>query len=144
MQLREMTAEDIKELAELYKQFWNEESITEKMREKFTDLKTNDNYIYLSAFIQGNLVGSILGIVCESLYGECEPFLVIEDFIVDENYRQQGIGSALIEELEERAKKQGCTHIILVTEKERKGAIRFYETAGYKKGQHQGFKKSLE
>ena len=62
---------------------------------------------------------------------------------MDKNYRQQGIGTALLEELEKRAKQKGCSHVILVTEKERKGAIRFYESVGFKKGKHQGFKKKL-
>ena len=144
MQIREMNVEDIEELAELYKQFWDEESKVKKMRNKFAELKNNDHYIYLSAVKDEKLVGSMLGIICKSLYGECAPFLVIEDFIVDKDYRQQGVGSALMEEMEDYAAKRDCTHILLVTERERKGAIKFYESCGFQKGTHQGFKKKIE
>ena len=138
-----MVSGDIEDLAELYRQFWDEKSEIENMQNIFKELEDNDHYIQLSALKEGNLVGSILGIVCESLYGKCEPFLVIEDFIVDKNYRHQGIGTALIEELEKRVKQKGCSYVILVTEKERKGAISFYESVGFKKGKHQGFKKKI-
>ena len=89
----------------MYRQFWGEESSLEKMHEKFQELKDNQNYIFLSVLEDNQLVGSILGIICEELYGQCQPFMVIEDFIVDENHRQQGIGTALINKMEDYAKE---------------------------------------
>ena len=113
------------------------------MHKKFQELKDNPNYIFLSALEDNQLVSSILGIVCEELYGQCQPFMVIEDFIVDKDCRQQGIGTALINKMEEYAKERGCSNIVFVTETERTGAIKFYESVGFTADTHQGFKKSL-
>lgn len=66
--------------------------LIELMESKFIDLQENPNYIFLSALEENHLIGSVLGIICEELYGECKPFLLIEDLIVDQKYRRKGIG----------------------------------------------------
>jgi ribosomal protein S18 acetylase RimI-like enzyme len=73
-----------------------------------------------------------MGVICEELYGDCKPFLVLENMIVDETYRNQGVGKALVSELEKIATKRNCTQVILVTESNRIDACKFYESAGYK------------
>lgn len=47
-----------------------------------------------------------MGVICEELYGDCRPFLVLENMIIDKSYRKKGIGKALISELEEVATKK--------------------------------------
>ena len=60
-----------------------------------------------------------MGIVCDELYGECNPFLVMEDLVVDKGYRKIGIGRALMIELEKFAKEWNCIQILFVTESDR-------------------------
>ncbi len=144
MIIRKMIDKDIDELPGLYRQFWGEESSIEKMRDTFNKLKTNPDYIFLSAVVDNQLVGTVLGIICRELYGECKPFMVIEDFIVDENFRRMGIGRKLMNEIEKIAQKNNCVNIILVTERDRVEAISFYEAVGFNSNTHKGFKKSLK
>jgi hypothetical protein len=33
-----------------------------------------------------------MGILCEELYGQCRPFMAVEDVIVDQAHRRRGIG----------------------------------------------------
>jgi ribosomal protein S18 acetylase RimI-like enzyme len=84
-----------------------------------------------------------MGVLCEELYGECKPFMVVEDVVVDRNRRRTGVGSALMRELERCAVERGCDYIIFVTESEREEAQRFYESLGYPIDSHKGFKKRL-
>lgn len=130
-------------LVKLYESFWGERSDKQKMAKKFTDLKKNPNYIFLCAVKDNIVVGTIQGIICEELYGECEPFLVMDNFVVDASFRKQGIGKKLIKALEEIAKNKNCTQILFITETDRQDTIRFYESVGYKSDTHKGFKKSL-
>ena len=95
MIIRGMIAEDIPQLAQLYKQFWDEESSLENM-------------------------------------------------IVDNRYRNKGVGKALITELEKKAFEHNCSQIILVTETDRIDACKFYESAGYNPNSYKGFKKKLK
>ncbi len=92
MIIREMITDDIPQLEQLYRQFWNAESCAETMNRQFTKLQKKDNYIFISAIENNKLFGSVMGILCEELYGDCKPFLVLENMIVDKNYRNKGIG----------------------------------------------------
>ena len=143
MEIGRLTEGDLTALAGLYKQFWGEDSCLERMRETFGRLKDDPRYIFLAAWSESRLVGSVLGIVCEELYGECVPFMVVEDVIVDTGRRRGGIGTALMCELEKQAVESNCGYIIFVTESERTDAHRFYASLGYKPDAYKGFKKRL-
>lgn len=143
MEIRELIEDDLSGLAGLYKQFWGQESSLEKMRRTFQRLKRNQNYIFLMAEHQNRLVGSVMGVICEELYGDCKPFMVVEDVIVDKQQRRGNIGSSLMHELEKIAVERCCSYIIFVTESERKEAHKFYESLGYRSDAHKGFKKRL-
>jgi len=80
--------------------------------------------------------------VCDELYGDCLPFLVIENMIVDRGARRMGVGKALLNELEKRARERQCSQMILVTERNRTDACGFYESYGFSKD-HKGYKKKL-
>lgn len=82
MVIREMIAEDIPKLAQLYKQFWNEESLVEIMHEQFIKFQKNNSHILISAIENNKLIGSVMGVICEELYGDCKAFLVLENMIV--------------------------------------------------------------
>lgn len=144
MEISELTESDLEPLAGLYKQFWGEASSLEKMQATFRRLSKNPYYIFLGAKQEGDLVGSVMGIVCEELYGECKPFMLIEDVIVDKSQRRKGVGSRLMRELERRAIDHGCAYIIFVTEQNRTGAHRFYRALGYGSDAYKGFKKRFE
>lgn len=143
MIVRNMKARDLPQLATLYEQFWGEPSYPMKMQEQLEKMECMGTHIVLSAEEDGRLLGSVMGIVCEELYGDCRPFLVIENMIVDKEYRRVGVGRMLLAELERQAKKRGCTQMILVTEKSRRDACGFYESVGFEPDKHTGYKKKL-
>ena len=143
MIIRDLQFEDIESLSKLYFQFWNEDSDIHKMKDKFKQLRNSDSYILLCAEENNALIGSLMGIICEELYGDCKPFLLVENMVVDGTQRKKGIGRALFVELEKRAKSKGCTQIILVTETERKDACGFYESIGFHPTANKGYKKKL-
>jgi len=143
MNIREMVREDIPQLAQLYQQFWGEESCVDTMEEKFIQFQEAGSHILLSAIENTRLIGSVMGVICEELYGDCKSFLVLENMIVDQEYRNRGIGTALISEIERRAADK-CSQIILVTESSRIDACNFYESVGFKAEAHKGFKKKLK
>ena len=141
---REIITDDIPQLALLYKQFWGEESCVEAMYIKFNQVSKLGSHIFICALENNQLIGSVTGVICEEIYGDCRPFMVLENMIVDEKYRNQGIGKALIFELEKVASNKNCTQIILVTESNRIDACEFYESVGYNPDSHKGFKKKLK
>lgn len=141
--IRELKADDLPWLARLYKQFWGEDSDTERMRKTFESLRRAPSYVFLVAESRGQLVGTVRGVVCSSLYGNCQPFMVVDDVIVDADWRRQGIASRLLWSLEQLAISSDCESINFVTERERTGAQRFYSSMGYALEAYVGFKKRL-
>lgn len=142
MVIRELKKADLPALAGLYRQFWNEQSDIGKMEAAFDRITAAETHILLCAEENGRLTGSVMGVVCAELYGDCRPFLVIENMIVDGDSRRGGVGKALLAALERRAKARNCTQMILVTEKDRLDAGAFYEAYGFQKNTT-GYKKKL-
>ena len=142
MFIRRTELEDMNQLSILYQQFWNELSDVNKMQEQFVKMKNSDMHILLSALEDNKLIGSVMGIICEELYGKCDPFLLVENMIVDKNSRRKGVGRALLTELEKIAKEKNCTQMILVTESDRFDACGFYEAYGFSQN-NKGYKKKL-
>ncbi len=143
MEIKNLSEDDLPSLAKLYELFRNEQSSVEKMQSTFVRLRDNPNYILLAAKQDGRLIGSVMGVVCDELYGECKPFMVVEDVVVDNNHRRKGAGSLMMKELERRAIEKCCTYIILITEQARKTAHAFYKSLGFDGDVYKGFKKRL-
>ena len=144
MKIRKMIKEDIPQLEILYRLYWNEKSDIEKMKEKFDEINKREDYILLSAEENNKLTDSVMGIVCQELYGPCKPFLVVENLVVAKDAQRKGVGKALMAEIEKFAKKQDCRQIILVTESDREDALSFYPAIGFPKGTNSGFKKKIK
>lgn len=116
----------------------------EKMGDVFRRLERDPNYILLGVRNEGTLAGSAMGILCEELYGQCRPFMVVEDVIVDRAHRRRGVASLLMRVMEEQAAANNCSYIMLVTDSSRLEAHGFYESLGYHPEKYRGFKKYLD
>ena len=143
LKIRRIRKNALGALAKLYEGFWNETSSLRKMEKAFDKIRKNRNQIILNAFDKNKLIGTLLAVICEELYGNCNPFAVIEDFIVDKSYRRQGVGRALMEKAEEILRTRKCNNVLLITERNRKDANGFYQSLGFPTGIHVGYKKPL-
>ena len=143
MEIMDLTKKDLSSLAELFRQFWDETSAVEKMAVMFERISKDPNYLLLAAKQDDMLVGFCMGIICQTLYGDCSPFMVIEDFIVEKEHHRTGVGTALMTAAEQHAMCHGCSQVIFVTENNRKDAHNFYASQGYSPDTHKGFKKQL-
>lgn len=56
---------------------------------------------------------------------------IVEDVVVDSEYRQKGIGRQLMEKLLEEARHQSLDGILLFSGHHRKPAIRLYQSLGF-------------
>ncbi len=143
MEIRPMQRKDLSQLADLYRQFWGEESNLEIMNRQFDRLAADDTHLLLCAVEGEHLLGSVTGILCEDLYGDCRPFLLVENMVVDQNCRRKGIGRLLLAALEKQAKRRSCVQMLRVTEAARQDACAFYEAYGFQRD-HKGYKKRID
>lgn len=138
------TLEDKTRLAELYEQLASRPSILDKLEEELQNVLSRPEYrLVVARDEKGKTVGTAMGVICQDLVGECKPFMVIENVVVDKAARGGGIGRSIMQDLESHASKQGCGYIIFVSGAERVEAHRFYASMGYELGRARGFKKIL-
>ncbi|SHN56246.1 GNAT family N-acetyltransferase [Desulfovibrio litoralis] len=142
MKIEKANLSDVEELSSLYYQLTKKYPEHNKMKPIFDLISKDKNYYLLVALNQENkAVGTAMGVICYDLIDLCAPFMLIENVVVSESYRGQGIGKMLMLELEAIAYSNKCALIILVSGNARKEAHTFYENLGYP--MVKGFKKKL-
>jgi GNAT superfamily N-acetyltransferase len=135
---------DLKQLAGLSRELCGREANMTCLKDSLAKILGNPDYILIGAKDdQQRLIGSVMGIVCSDIVGDCRPFVVLENLIVSEKARGLGIGKMLVNYIEERARERNCYYIMFTSLAKRKQAHRFYESIGYAKGVVEGFKKYL-
>lgn len=76
--------------------------------------------------------GTIVGAACLGLYRVPTGLrAVIEDVIVDESARRQGVGEALVRRLLEIARQRGAGSVSLTSNPRREAANRLYQRLGF-------------
>ncbi len=144
MKIGPIQESELADLASLQKELINEEPNLNKMHQLFPIILQDPNYYLLGARKEGHLVGSLIAIVCHDLFGECIPYMIVENVIVAEETRKQGIGTRLMEKSEAIASERGCRYIMIVSAAERTKATAFYHGLGYNSENYRGFKKFLK
>jgi predicted N-acetyltransferase YhbS len=135
--------EDLQGLKELYEDAFGGKTDFELMTETFNNIKTDPNHLILVAKTDNKVVGSVLGVICHELIGNCSPFMVLEDVAVLSTFRRKGIAKKLMLQIEEQAKQNGCNMILFVSSIHREGAHKLYESLGYGTDKVNGYRKRL-
>jgi ribosomal protein S18 acetylase RimI-like enzyme len=96
----------------------------------------------LVAEVRRKIAGTLVLVVVPNLSHRATPYAIIENVVVDERHRSQGIGEALIAAAIEEARNAGCYKVTLTSNKRRKDAHRFYERLGFART-HEAFRIDL-
>ena len=139
MEIRFVTEQNAKQLQELLVQLGDEKGNLSKLKETIRNLEKNKDYGLFGAFEGEQLIGSVMGVCCQDVYGDCRKFIVIENVIVDQNYHGKGVAKQLFETMEHWSKERDCYYAILVSGIIRERAHHFYKKMGYAK--EVGFRK---
>ncbi|MBT4277936.1 GNAT family N-acetyltransferase [Candidatus Falkowbacteria bacterium] len=125
MQIRKIQKEDKKEVESLFAQ------LTEKQVDLDIDfLISSDNCHCLILEDNKKIIGTAtLGVYVSPIKGETG---VVEDVVVYENYRGQGLGRKIMQELIKVAKEKNIQQITLTSNPKRIPARKLYESLGFK------------
>ena len=85
-----------------------------------------DPDLFLLAEVKGKVVGTVLG-------GFDGRRGMMYHLAVSPRFREKGIGSVLVDELERRLRAKGCIRYYLLVTRENHEAIQFYEGRGWKR-----------
>lgn len=109
-----------------------------KAENLFTRVLLDPNQQTLVAQVYGEVVGTVVLAVLPNLAHGGAPYAVVENVVVDEEYRSDGVGRALMEEAMRRARAAGAYKLTLSTNLSREGAHEFYRKLGFEET-HVGF-----
>lgn len=130
-QIRRCTNGDFEQVTSLLVQLWPKKvQNLSKLRGVYERALGVTNQRYVCAIEGGSLVGFASLSIKNSLWEE-GPLANIDEFVVDEEARGQGVGTALLEHMIDFARKSGCTRIELDSAFHRTEAHAFYEHKGF-------------
>lgn len=68
----------------------------------------------------------------------------LDDFIIDDNYQGQGLGSRLMQAVLTKAKKRGAAYLEFTSNPTRVGANKFYQKLGFEKRNTNTYRQNIE
>lgn len=139
--IRDARAEDAGALAALIGQL-GYQTTQEAVSKRLASLRASDADRLVVAELNGHVVG-LAGLHVSLSIEYDEPAAKLSAIVVDERYRRQGVGEALIAEVEAEARRRGCCLIFLTTAERRKDARAFYRRIGFEETGRR-FAKSLD
>ena len=145
--VRAATEDDITRILELYRQLVITTSQAEQRQNPslddcqrvFAEISASPSHELLVAEDRGEVVGTLVLLIVPNLSHGARPWALVENIIVNEQYRRQGIGRLLMNYAVGKAKEAGCYKIELSSNKRRKGAHKFYRSMGFELSAH-GFR----
>ena len=134
LEIKKASTGDLPHILKLYAQIDNKDvlSIDDAIR-IFDKLKTYPNYSLYVAKIIDNVIGTFELLIMDNLAHKGCPSGVVEDVVVDENYRSMGIGKIMMEFAKDICQKNGCYKLTLSSNINRDRAHKFYESLGFVK-----------
>ena len=145
MEFRTLTASDLKSLLELYKQLDAEDELSPAGSEAvWKEIEENGNIQYFGAVDGGRVVSTCYAVYIPNLTRNNRGICFIENVVTDQEYRNLGLASRVIDMAVEYAKKRHCYKVILQSGKDRIDAHRFYERKGFSGESKKAFDMRLE
>jgi len=133
---------DLTGILELYKQLGNSNGslFTVNEANKIWDANIENNNIkYFITEEENKILGSLYICIIPNLSNNGKSIGFIENVIVDEKYRNKGIGKKLMEMAIEYAKENNCYKVTLQSGIKRMEAHKFYEKIGFNGGSKRAF-----
>lgn len=91
----------------------------------------------------GLIVSSCVCVIVPNLTHGLRPYALIENVVTHAGYRKRGLASACLDFARELARKQDCYKIMLMTGSKEESTLRFYDRAGYCRGDKTAFNQWL-
>jgi glucosamine-phosphate N-acetyltransferase len=131
LQIRQCNVADFDEVILLLRQLWTDKPVNPvSLRPNFDRALTSTSKTYLVATDEKRVIGFGSLSLKDDLWPEGRVAYV-DELVVDDKYRNKGIGSQLLERLVATAQQKSCCRIELTSAFYRKDSHRFYERHGF-------------
>lgn len=129
--MQNATKEDFEEVFQLLKQLWPDKKLNkEDLQRMFHESLKDPKQEYIVARYEKKIVGFVSLTIRNSLWQEGNLGHV-DELIVDEKFRNKGMGTKLLKKIIKISKEKKCKRIELDSAFHRKEAHKFYESLGF-------------
>ena len=135
MIIRTATENDLPDILYLYAQpgMDNGKTVTpDAAKGIFLKMKKYPDYNVYVAEIDGIIVGTFALAIMDNLAHMGSKSGLIEDVVVSESHRRQGVGKKMMERAVEFCKEKSCYKAVLSSNAKRNDAHEFYKKLGFK------------
>lgn len=131
--VREATVEDFDAVAGLYRQLQpGDPAVTDGSdRQVFAKICTSSDLRLFVLDSEGTITATAYLNVIPNLTRAASPYAVIENVVVDEAHRGQGLGKRIMEHALTCAWEDGCYKVMLMTGSKRESTHAFYRACGF-------------
>ncbi|GMK39573.1 N-acetyltransferase [Paenibacillus sp. CCS19] len=141
--IREAEAHDTAALYRLYRMLLPNSRQLNVVEERIIEIRNNTNNFIFVYEENNELLGTLTLTIClEALHGSMS-YGVIENVVVDESTRGNGIGKKLMDHAEDYCRRIKCSKLMLLSSSQRERAHQFFESVGYDQTVSKAFKKYL-
>lgn len=124
--------EHIPGIIQLQKQVYRTKNVAQNAQRRFEDLINDPNCDVLAA-IEGNKLQATGMVFYIHVPVRGRSFALIEGLVVDQSARGQGLGTVMLSEFVNLARKRDCYKVIFTSGFDREEAHKLYEKLGFKK-----------
>lgn len=110
-----------------------------KLMPAWKALRQDPNRHFLGAYWNGSLAATCTLVVVPNLTRQMRPYALIENVVTHSDYRRRSLGTAVLKHALAAAWERGCYKVMLLTGSKREETLRFYEQAGFQRGDKTGF-----
>jgi GNAT superfamily N-acetyltransferase len=113
--------------------------IEENLINLWRDILADPQHHIMVGCVEDKIVACCVTIVIKNLTNNQRPYALVENVITDENYRNKGYATQVLNYAKEIALKNNCYKIMLMTGSKQDSVLSFYEKAGYNKNDKTAF-----
>lgn len=142
METREARLDDLPSVLALYDEYDRPKSAWPAPAQQaaiFAALQQSGGCVLVAVESQ-TVVGTCTLNLCPNFSWSGRPYAIIENVIVTRDFRNRGIGKALLAHAARLAESKGCYKVALMTGSQEPGTLKFYEAAGFA-GNKKGFQR---
>lgn len=113
-------------------------TVDQKLIKLWHEILENPNYYCLVIEADHKIVSSCNLVIIKNLTRGARPYALIENVVTHQDYRKRGYGTAILKNAVEIAKKNNCYKVMLMTGRKDEHVLKFYQDAGFIKGEKTG------
>ncbi|HEX3043736.1 MAG TPA: GNAT family N-acetyltransferase [Bacillota bacterium] len=133
---------ELEQLLALYRYLNPEDpllTINPELEEHWQEIISDSAMHYLVIEEEGILISSCVLVIIKNLTRSARPYGLIENVVTHPDYRRKGYGTAVLKKAIEIAQALNCYKVMLMTGRKDESTLRFYEKAGFNRGEKTAF-----